>query len=87
MDISDSESEDGQISKMEQEDERLLNLASSFDSSHKKGKEEQTEVPCTLADLETCRVTRDTIAKHSIKPWFQDYITGGCRFCGSHTEG
>jgi RNA polymerase-associated protein RTF1 len=88
MDISDSESEDGQISKTEQEDERLLNLGSSFDSPHKKGKEEQAEVPCTLADLETCRLTRDTIAKHCIKPWFQDYITGGwCFACLPHTEG
>jgi hypothetical protein len=45
-----------------------------FDSPHKKGKKKQTEVPCTLAELEICRLTRDIIAKHCIKPWFQDYV-------------
>ena len=78
MDISDSESEDGQISKMEQEDERLLNLGMGFDSPNKRGRggKEEAETPCTMKDLETCRLTRDAIAKHCIKPWFQDYVTG-----------
>ncbi|KDR77150.1 hypothetical protein GALMADRAFT_246379 [Galerina marginata CBS 339.88] len=77
MDISDSESEDGQITKTEQEEERLLSLGSGYDSHRKNRKEESAEVPCTMADLEGCRLTRDAIAKHCIKPWFQDYVSGG----------
>jgi len=77
MDISDSESEDGQITRTEQEEERLLNLSSGYDSKrHRSGRDESVEVPCTMADLEGCRLTRDAIAKHCIKPWFQDYVTG-----------
>lgn len=80
MDISDSESEDGQISKMEQEDERLLNLGLGLDSPNKRGRgaggKEEAETPCTMANMEQCRLTRDAIAKHCIKPWFQDYVTG-----------
>ncbi len=41
-------------------------------------KEEEADVPCVLGDLEGCRLTRDAIAKHCVKPWFQDYVTGGC---------
>ena len=80
MDISDSESEDGQITKYDQEEERIDKLTSGYDS-HKKNrtqKEEEADVPCVLGDLEGCRLTRDAIAKHCVKPWFQDYVTGGC---------
>lgn len=84
MDISDSESEDGQISKTDQEEERIMNLTGGYDSQRKNrssGKEDSAEEPCTLAALEGCRLTRDAIAKHHIKPWFQDYVTGElCRF-------
>ncbi|CAA7268808.1 unnamed protein product [Cyclocybe aegerita] len=79
MDISDEESEDGQITKAEQEDERLLNLSSGYESSHKRSrsgnKEDVPDAPCTMEALETCRLTRDNLAKHFIKPWFQDYVT------------
>ncbi|KAF8960863.1 hypothetical protein BDZ97DRAFT_1273077 [Flammula alnicola] len=79
MDISDSESEDGQITKYDQEEERIMNLTSGYDS-HKKGrsgaKDDAAEEACTMAALEGCRLTRDAIAKHCIKPWFQDYVTG-----------
>jgi len=78
MDISDSESEDGQISKQEQEEERLLSLG-GYDARKraKMAKEEVAETPCTMADLETCRLNRDTIVKHSVKPWFEEYVKGG----------
>ena len=76
MDISDSESEDGQISKTEQEDERLLNLVDSPNKRGRAGGKEEAETPCTMVDLEQCRLTRDDLAKHCIKPWFQDYVTG-----------
>ncbi|KAF9485624.1 hypothetical protein BDN70DRAFT_870921 [Pholiota conissans] len=79
MDISESESEDGQISKNDQEEERLMNLAGGYDSKKNRlgAKEDLAEEPCSLAALEGCRLTRDAIAKHCIKPWFQDYVTGG----------
>lgn len=72
MDISDSESEDGQISKQELEEERLLSLGGYKSSA----KEEAVETPCTMTDLEICRLTRDLIVKHNIKPWFEDYVKG-----------
>lgn len=72
MDISDSESEDGQISKQELEEERLLSLGGYKKSS----KEEEVETPCTMADLEKCRLTRELIVKHHVKPWFEDYVKG-----------
>jgi RNA polymerase-associated protein RTF1 len=84
MDISDSESEDGQISKTDQEEERLMGLTGGYDAQRRTrpgAKDDAAEEPCSLAALEACRLTRDAIAKHHIKPWFQDYVTGGlCRF-------
>lgn len=77
MDISESESEDGQISKLEQEEERFLNLTSGVDPRGRVGKDkEDLDAPCSIADLETCRLTRDDIVKHYVKPWFQDFVTG-----------
>ena len=80
MDISESESEDGQISKLEQEEERFLNLTSGVDPRSGKGRmgkdKEDLDAPCSMADLETCRLTRDDIVKHYVKPWFQDFVTG-----------
>lgn len=78
MDISDSdeESEDGMISKVEQEEERLLNLTSGHKRTSGSGKDKEEESPALMADLETCRLTRDAIAKHCVKPWFEDYVKG-----------
>ena len=80
MDISESESEDGQISKLEQEEERFLNLTSGVDPRSGKGRvgkdKEDLDTPCSMADLETCRLTRDDIVKHYVKPWFQEFVTG-----------
>jgi len=75
MDISDEESEDGIITKAEQEDERLLSLHPSSSTERKK-KEEAADSVCTLADLERCRVSRADIEKHCYKKWFQEYVTG-----------
>ena len=82
MDISESESEDGQITKLEQEEERFLNLTSGVDPRSGKGRlgKEDLDTPCSMADLETCRLTRDDIVKHYVKPWFQDFVTGKCFF-------
>jgi len=75
MDISDEESEDGMITKAEQEDERLLSLHPSSSTERKK-KEEAADSVCTVADLERCRVSRADIEKHCYKKWFQEYVTG-----------
>lgn len=89
MDISDSESEDGQISKLEQEEERFLNLTSGVDPRKGKAgkdKEDNLDVPCMMLDLETCRLTRDDIVKHYVKPWFQEYVTGELCFLGGWVD-
>lgn len=70
MDISDDESEDGQITKDEQEEERERRLL----GNHKQSP--VVEEPITMEDLEKCRLTRDTLAKHYLAPWFQDYVQG-----------
>ncbi|PPQ76853.1 hypothetical protein CVT26_002304 [Gymnopilus dilepis] len=90
MDISDSESEDGQISRTEQEEERLLGLTGGswggsgggWGKGRREGRgdggsvREEDETPCTMADLESVRLSRDAIAKHCVKPWFEDYVAG-----------
>lgn len=66
MEISDEESEDGQITKYEQEEEKERKLFSKpvvLD-----------EQPISMEDLEKCRLTRDVLAKFCMAPWFQDYV-------------
>jgi len=71
--ISDSESEDGQISKQELEEEHLLSLGGY---KKRSAKEEVVDISTTMVDLETCRLTRDLIVEHGVKPWFEDYVKG-----------
>ncbi|KAG6853749.1 hypothetical protein C0991_001765 [Blastosporella zonata] len=65
MDISDDESEDGQISKFEQEEEKERKMFS---------KPPVDDQPAGLEDFEKCRLSRDMLAKHCMAPWFQDYV-------------
>ncbi|KAH9474656.1 RNA polymerase-associated protein [Psilocybe cubensis] len=76
MEISASESEDGQITKTEQEEERLMNAYDSQRNRRTSSKEDSADTPCNMSDLESCRLSRDVLAKHCLKPWFQDYVTG-----------
>ncbi|KAJ7918134.1 hypothetical protein B0H13DRAFT_1993489 [Mycena leptocephala] len=77
MDMSDSsDSEDGQISKLDQEDERLFGKTSKS-KSHKDNAEVESELPLTLEHLQKIALTRDTLAKHSASPWFEKIVTGG----------
>ncbi|KAG6834706.1 hypothetical protein H0H93_007894 [Arthromyces matolae] len=69
MEISDDESEDGQISKFEQEEEKDRKMFNKPPSP--------TDQPATLDDLEKCRLSRDMLAKHCLAPWFQDYVQNG----------
>ncbi|KAG5353608.1 hypothetical protein C0989_004716 [Termitomyces sp. Mn162] len=66
MEISDDESEDGQISKYEQEEEKERKMFSKpvFPDDQ----------PAAIEDLEKCRLTRDLLAKHCMAPWFPDYV-------------
>jgi Plus-3 domain len=67
METSDEEAEDGQITKFEQEEEKerkLLGMTVSNDE------------PMTIADLNKVRLTRDSLAKHFLAPWFEDYVKG-----------
>ncbi|KAG6860801.1 hypothetical protein C0995_007511 [Termitomyces sp. Mi166 len=56
MEISDDESEDGQISKYEQEEEKERKMFSKPVSPD--------DQPAVIEDLEKCRLTRDLLAKH-----------------------
>lgn len=68
MEISDEESEDGQISKLEQEEEKDRKLFS-------KGTVVDDQ-PVTVEDLNKVRLSRDMLAKYCMAPWFQDYVQG-----------
>ena len=68
MEMSDEEDEDGQISKLEQEEEREQRLVGKM-----KANEDQ---PITAEDLGTCQLTRDQISKYALHPWFEDYARG-----------
>jgi hypothetical protein len=65
MDIS-SDEEDGEINKDEQLEERVRN---TFEKSLPQEK-------ITIADVQAILLTRDLIAKHYVRPWFDDYIKG-----------
>ncbi|KAG5649652.1 hypothetical protein H0H81_002686 [Sphagnurus paluster] len=67
MEISDDESEDGQITKYEQEEEKERKLFSK--------PEPAVDEPATMEDLEKCRLSRDSLAKYCMTPWFQDYVS------------
>jgi hypothetical protein len=66
MEISDDESEDGQISKYEQEEEKDRKLFKAAPSP--------VDEPVTMDVLEKCRLSRDLLAKYCMTPWFQDYV-------------
>ncbi|KAF8874836.1 hypothetical protein BD779DRAFT_1565326 [Infundibulicybe gibba] len=67
MEISDDEEEDGQISKLEQAEEREKKLLP---------KAIPDDEPVTMDDLEKCRLTRDMLVKYCLAPWFEDYVHG-----------
>ncbi|ETW77432.1 hypothetical protein HETIRDRAFT_37203 [Heterobasidion irregulare TC 32-1] len=67
METDSAEEEDGQISKLEEEEEKerkLLNRA------------HPDEDRVTLQDLEKVRLSRDMLAKHYLSPWFEEYVKG-----------
>src|SRR5262245_5919181 len=68
---SESESEDGQITKSDLEDEKHGSI-----TTKKKKKADEDEGPVTMEDLGKCRLTRDMLAKWCMSPWFEDYVKG-----------
>jgi len=67
METSSGEEEDGQITKHEEEDEKDRKLF---------GKSNPDDEPIMLPDLEKCRLSRDSIAKYCMRPWFGEYVKG-----------
>ena len=67
METSDEEAEDGQITKLDQEEEKERKLL---------GKTVPNDEPMTIADLNKVRLTRDVLAKHFLAPWFKEYVKG-----------
>jgi len=65
MEIS-SEEEDGEINKEEQLEERVRN---TFDKS-------EPEEKIAITDIQGCLLTRDLLAKHYIRSWFEEYAKG-----------
>lgn len=74
MDISDDESEDGMITREEQQDERDRRLLGLGGSTSKEDPED--DVPGTVEDFNRCRLSRDLVAKWCLAPWFKDYVKG-----------
>ncbi|KDQ32693.1 hypothetical protein PLEOSDRAFT_1060439 [Pleurotus ostreatus PC15] len=80
METSDEEDEDGQISKLEQEDEKHSKLFN-------KAPPAQEEKICR-ADLEKCRLTRSMISRNCLRPWFGDLLKGAwVRYLIGNTNG
>lgn len=79
MEMSDEDDEDGQISKLEQAEEREQRLLNKLQP------DEDSLV--AVEDLELCRITRDALCKHSKRTWFADYVKGGwVRYLIGHDE-
>ncbi|KAH9931477.1 uncharacterized protein B0H18DRAFT_1116282 [Fomitopsis serialis] len=72
MDISDDEEEDGQISKLEEEEERDRRL---YDKLHPE-KDKLEDDSISLEDLEKVRLSRDMLARLSATPWFEETVKG-----------
>jgi RNA polymerase-associated protein RTF1 len=67
METSEEEEEDGQISKLEEEEEKDRKLFS---------KTNPDDEPITIEDLEKCRLSRDMLVKFCMAPWFDEYVKG-----------
>lgn len=65
MEIS-SDEEDGEINKDEQLEERVRN---TFEKP-------EVQEQITIADIQPLLLTRDLIAKHYVRPWFEEYVKG-----------
>jgi RNA polymerase-associated protein RTF1 len=77
MEMSDDESEDGQITKMDQEEERRRGVfGNGKESSTHAAKAEEISGPLTAADLKTCWLSRRKLLQHAMTPWFEEFVRG-----------
>ncbi|TEB25534.1 hypothetical protein FA13DRAFT_1756583 [Coprinellus micaceus] len=74
MDISDEDSEDGMISRDQQQEERDRRLLGLSASASREEPEDTT--PATVESFNRCRLTRDLVAKWCLSPWFREYVKG-----------
>jgi RNA polymerase-associated protein RTF1 len=65
METSSEEEEDGQISKLEEEEEK-----------YKTNTKNPEDEPVTMEDLRKCWLARDVLVKHCMAPWFEDFVKG-----------
>lgn len=72
METDSDEEEDGQISKLEEQEERDRKLYGTTDPV--------VDENITVDDLCKCQITRDQLAKHYMAPWFEDYVKGKPQF-------
>lgn len=73
MEISSEEDEDGLISKFEQQEEREDKKLNGLLG---KSNADEDDGPITVEDLNKCRLSRDSLAKYCLAPWFEDYCKG-----------
>lgn len=76
MDISSDESEDGMITREEQQEERDRRLMGLSTSSSKRDEDSEEHAEATLEDFNRTRLTRDMVAKWCMHSWFEEYVTG-----------
>lgn len=67
METESEEEEDGQISKLEEQEERERQLY---------GQSAAADETVTCADLCKCQLTRTTLVKYYAAPWFADFCKG-----------
>ena len=67
METESEEEEDGQISKLEEQEERERQLY---------GQSAATDETVTCGDLCKCQLTRTTLVKYYAAPWFADFCKG-----------
>ncbi|THH28641.1 hypothetical protein EUX98_g5546 [Antrodiella citrinella] len=65
---TDEDEEDGQISKLEEQEERDRRLYGE--------KAPSEDEPATLEDLSKIRLTRDMVAKFCTRSWFEEFMSG-----------
>jgi len=65
---TDEDEEDGQISKLEEQEERERRLYGE--------KAPPEDEPATLEDLSKIRLTRDMVAKFCMRTWFEEFVIG-----------
>jgi hypothetical protein len=67
MDLETSD-EEAEVIKSEQEEKQRKPLGITVHNDN--------DEPITISDVNKVRLTRDTLAKYFLAPWFKDYVKG-----------